>query len=56
MGSLKLETLSGLYCPLGRDTWMTFQPHSSSSHSSWCQWAGGKNIFSSLENRPYLSS
>lgn len=26
VGSLKLETLSGLYCPLGRDIWMTFQP------------------------------
>lgn len=33
VGSLKLETLFGLYCPLGRDTWMTFQSPLTAPHT-----------------------
>lgn len=33
LGTFKLETFSGFCCPLGRDTWMTFQPPLTASHT-----------------------
>lgn len=33
LGALKLETLSGLCCPRGRDTWITFQPPLTAPHT-----------------------
>lgn len=56
--SLKLETLSGLYCPWGRDTWMTFQspltpPH---IHLEMARKEAGRTAFLPGENHLYLSS
>lgn len=58
LGTFKLETFSGLCCPLGRDTWMAFQPPLTAPHShpEAASEQEGKAAFFPGKNRLYLSS